>query len=142
MVATDVAHTAHVLEWIVATGFAGLSAVTGYFLKKQNEKIESVDTKISSVKDDIAKNKQELEESIKNNKKETIQMFQDICHERQDSCGRLQIEKLNSMHKEGEAMCMKISRIKEDRGYRWKSQEKLNDEIKKHLAKYNGSKNK
>lgn len=113
----------HIIELLTGSGLLGMTGVIGYFLKKQNEKIEGVDSKITNLQTN-------LRADVLNNKKEIIMMFQDICHERQLSCGKVQDVRLDGLHKEGKSICEKVNRIKEDRGEKWRNQERINDAVK------------
>ena len=119
---------AHAMELITGSGFTGMTVVVGYFLRRRNEKIDAIDVKLDKMD-------KELKSDIKNNKAEIIQMFQDICHERQHACVGLQSEKMEGLRKEGQTICAKVKRIKEDRTEKWKKQETINDRVKDHIAK-------
>lgn len=67
--------------YILVSGFGGLCIVTGYFLRQQNNKIESFSGQLDTTKKEII-------QDVKNNKKELVEMFNKICIERQDACGK------------------------------------------------------
>jgi hypothetical protein len=113
---------------ITGTGITCLVAVNTYFLKRRNEKIDSLEKKIDT-------NHAELKIDIKNNKEETVKMFQDICHERQGACGKVFDEKLAGLRLEGTGICKKVERIKEDRREKWQKQDKINEKVQNHIAK-------
>lgn len=116
------------IEVIAGTGFASVVAVVGYFLKKQNDKIDSVDVKLATITRD-------LKEEMKVTKKDMVDLFQDVCHERQGACSKLVDTKLENIKTVGTAICSKIEGIKADRFERWRKQELINDKYRDHMSK-------
>lgn len=140
---------AHAIELIASGGFTTLVGVVGYFMKKQNEKIESFDSKVITVRNELQKNIKDVGENLakdikdsradllndmKESKAEVVNIFQNVCHERQNACGRVFDQKLETIRKEGKSVCRKIDSIKDDRADRWKKQEVVNDKFKTHIA--------
>ena len=118
------------------SGISLLAAVT-YFLKKTHDKIEgtaiAVTTLGRNVEEQIDKLESKMETETKNTQKEIIQVFQDICHERQGACTRLRDALLLSVENRAKAACIKIEKVAEDRERRWEKQEIINDKIKRVL---------
>ncbi len=125
------------VDVIMGGGGVTLLGVVTYFLKKTHDKIDSTANAVASmsasVADQIDKLEAKLEQETKNTRKETIQVFQDICHERQGACGRLRDAMLLSVENKAKAACLKIEKVAEDRERRWDRQEQINDQIKRVL---------
>lgn len=122
---------------IVGGGGVTLLGAVTYFLKKTHDKIDSTAAAVSamntSVADQIDRLENKLEAETKNTQKEIIQVFQDICHERQGACGRLRDAMLRSVEAKAQAACHKIEKVVVDRDRRWDRQESINDQIKRVL---------
>ena len=122
---------------IIGGGGVTLLGVVTFFLKKTHDKIEStaaaVNSMNKSVADQIDALELKLESETKNSRKEIIEVFQDVCHERQGACGRLRDAMLSSVESQAKAACIKIGKVAEDREKRWEKQEIINDQIKRVL---------
>ena len=113
-------------EFIMGGGGSILLGVVGYFLRKTHEKIDKTATAIEALSEQIRKDS-------KTSRDEIIQTFQDICHERQGACSKLQKSELNTIAHKTQSNCNAITRLQEDREKRWEKQENINDNIKRVL---------
>jgi Na+-transporting NADH:ubiquinone oxidoreductase subunit NqrC len=106
-------------------------SLISYFLKKQNEKIESIDVKLKQMSDFFVS-------EIKLTKKEVVSLFHEICHERQNSCATLMQTRIESVQKQQTLLCHKIDAMRVEQREAWSHQNSFNDITKEHLIKYKG----
>ena len=116
----------HIL--LEAIGMTGILGMLGYFLKKQNDKIESVDAKLK----DMTK---ELSLELRLSKKEVVTLFHEICHERQASCSALIDTKIEGMKQQQGVICHKVDAFRTEQRDCWQRQESINDNVKVLIAK-------
>jgi hypothetical protein len=123
-----------------------LVAIISYFLKKTNDKLEATATavnnmevkvttiegKISSI---MASMESRFAHSMDGLEAKLVETFQRICHERQESCGKVQDLRIESLRRETHAFCQKLHAVSEDRAKKWERQETLNDNFRTHLAR-------
>ena len=118
-------------EIISGTGVIGIMSMIRYFLKKQNDKIESIDEKLRAISKDFSK-------EMKLTKKEVVALFHDICHERQSSCSSLMEVRIEGVQKQQTILCSNIEEVRSQNKEAWREQGLLNDTVKNHLARQNG----
>lgn len=127
------------VETLVGGGGVILLGVVGFFLKKTHDKIDATSAAVNQIGRDvdarIDKLEIKMEVETKASKTEIVQIFQDICHERQDSCGKLQTAKLEKVETVTKAACAKVDRLTEDRDRKWHRQEELNERFKEHILR-------
>lgn len=132
----DVAMT--IDPWISGSGALILLGVAQYFFKKTDKKIDATADAVA----DLGKRMDEringlenkMTEENKTVRRDIVEMFQQICHERQDACGRLRDAKLAAVENVCKAQCNKIHGMIDDRNKKWERQEVINDTIKTHMA--------
>lgn len=135
-------------EVALTGGGTVIMGVIGYFLKKQSDKIDNTAAAVTTLATKNAESiaalsdkfetridrlEEKMELDAKSNKQETIQIFQDICHERQNACKLLRDEKLARVEAQTKVFCAKVERISEDRDKKWQKQDDLNERIKRVL---------
>lgn len=129
------------IDVFMGGGGITLLGVVSYFLRKTHEKIDGTASAVTalgtSLEDQIDRLESKLEIETKQTKIEITQIFQDICHERQGACGRLQESKLLAVENKARAACIKADRIAEENEKRWAKQEIINDKIKRVLYSTN-----
>lgn len=133
---------------LISGGGLIMMTVVGYFLKKTYTKIDdtsdavielgkSFADKVEEIDENFSKKIDQLEFKLeaetKSTKTEIVQIFQDICHERQGSCGRLRDAKLDIITVATKNCCVKIQKVIDDRERKWDKQEQLNEQFKTHL---------
>jgi len=122
---------------IIGGGGVTLLGVVTFFLKKTHDKIESTAAAVNSMNKSVARQidalELKLESETKNSRKEIIEVFQDVCHERQGACTRLRDALLLSVENKAKAACSKIEKVVLDRDKKWEKQELINDQIKRVL---------
>lgn len=126
-----------IIDPFMGAGIVGLIGVVGYFLRQKDKKIESITGALEKLGIDfdarLDKLEIKLEAETKSTKAEMIQVFQDICHERQGACGKLRDAMLQGVDQRAAAACNKISKVMEDRDRKWEKQEEFNDKVKRVL---------
>jgi cell division protein FtsB len=111
----------------LAAGIMGLLvAIVVYFAKKLDTKIDGHSNLIAEVKTELkvqlATNREDIKEDI-------IEVFNNVCGERQGACAKLQQAKLETLQATNAAICAKIARLDEDRREAWMQQRRWNDKI-------------
>jgi hypothetical protein len=130
------------VEIIAGAGMTVALGVVGYFLKKTHDKIEGTSTAITALSKEMGMQVDLLKEKIaketKTSRDEIVEIFQDICHERQGACARLQEAKLVAVENASKATCAKLQALASDRERRWEKQGEVNDRFKAHLLQAAG----
>lgn len=125
------------LELILGGGATAVVGMLGYFLKKTHEKIDNTATAVTKLGENVERRVDQLEEKLavetKATRVEIVQVFQDICHERQEACGALRDAKLEAVAATARAFCAKLHKVEEDRDRRWAKQDDLNERFKTHI---------
>jgi uncharacterized protein HemX len=111
---------------MVSVAASAVIAVLAYFLKKQNDKIESMDAKLGQLRE-------LLSGELKLTKKEVVGLFHDICHERQESCYKVVATRLEGMQRSYDVLCQKIDLLRQDRAKDWDRQYSINEKLKVHM---------
>lgn len=124
-------------EIIFAGGGTALVGMVGFFLKKTYDKFDATALAVKQLGESVDTRIDQLEKSLavetKTTKNEITQIFQDICHERQGACSRLQEANLKAVEMTAKTACGKVERVMEDRDRRWDKQEQFNDNVKRVL---------
>jgi hypothetical protein len=124
-------------EIILGVGGTVLLGVVGFFLKKTHDKIDSTAAVVNGLEskfnDRLDRFERQITSDLKVNKQEVIEVFQDICHERQESCSVLRDTKLANVEERTKLACTKISKVMDDRARAWDKQEVINESIKRVL---------
>jgi hypothetical protein len=116
------------LKLTLGSVIAIIISLISYFLKKQNEKIENIDTKLKEISDVFTS-------EIKLTKKEVVGLFHEICHERQNSCATLMQTRIEGVQKQQNLICHKIDAMRIEQREAWHQQFAFNDVTKEHIAK-------
>lgn len=124
-------------EVIMGVGGTALVGVVTFFLKKTYDKFDETGKAVTELAKSVDQRMDKLEIQMgvetKAARTEITQIFQDICHERQGSCARLQEAHLKAVEMTAKTACSKVDRIIEDRDRRWERQENFNDKVKRVL---------
>jgi hypothetical protein len=127
------------VETLLGSGGVALLGVVGYFLKKTHDKIDATAAAVERIGSDVDTRIDRLEDKLsvetKSARTEIIHVFQEVCHERQESCARLRDAKLATTENRVEAQCKKMQAIIADRDRKWEKQEALNEKFKSHIYK-------
>lgn len=122
------------MPWQQVAVTIGVVAVTtpmtiiGYFLKKQNDKLEDMGNTMNLLQSTLTA-------QINESKGDMVKLFQDVCHERQGACSRLIEQRVENLRTLGDGICRKIDAIKSDRVEKWRKQDAMNDRMQTHVAK-------
>lgn len=121
------------LDVFVLGGGSAAVAVIAYFMRKVDAKVDANAENLAGLRDDFNELKADIKDQIASTrediKEDMIEVFNGVCHERQNSCSRLQDVKIKALEAKDDLICSKLSQIKSEIKEDWIEQKHWNNKF-------------